>query len=722
VELLSEYDAASNRTDLKSLVGGTVDFWNEYFYDDLHRLTSVQQHGAAGGSTVADKRVDFAYNAASRWQTITRYEDLSGFELVATSTYAFDNAGRLTDLTHAKGANTLADYGWTYDVGNRITRFTSPDGSSTYTYDDTNQLVGADHTYQADETYTYDDNGNRTNTGYSTGANNRLLSDGAYNYEYDAEGNRTKRTAIATGEYVVYEWDYHNRLTAVRFKTSTGTVTKQVEYDYDLFDRRIGKRVDANGDSVYESAQRFVYDGEDIVLVFDGAGSLEQRYLHGPAVDQVLASEDALGDVLWSLPDNQGTVRDIAAYDSLTDTTTVENHRKFDAFGNITAESNAAVDFLYAYTGREWDADAELYYYRARWYDPVVGRFLSEDPIYDDYANPFRYVGNSSPNGVDPTGLAEGIPQMSADNRPWYKRWYDSARWGWRRGWRDGEFFEHPRDSHIVEVNGGIYVAPSGTRDMWVLGNLYHSFGKPIYVAAKGIAYDLPKLQLDFNRNPVGTSRSMIEGLACMPEYWDQLPQHRRQDMLVHVIIDSLVGDKLLSKLMRLRRAVPAGGAAQAPNRIFAPNPTGPRTPAEALEFAKSHGLNIPDDVTIRFMDDELFDEMFQSNPKEGYKYGVYGDQHVPGGYNKYVSWDDLLDGGKMNVVLRESVLKSDQAFLASLAHELFEIQGLRHMMTGRSLPWETYAKEVCTGIEGNLHSEAWDFSNQLLNGIYGTP
>lgn len=65
---------------------------------------------------------------------------------------------------------------------------------------------------QADEVYNYDNNGNRTNPGYVTGEYNRLLSDDTYNYEYDPEGNRTKRTEIATGTVTEYVWDHRNRL------------------------------------------------------------------------------------------------------------------------------------------------------------------------------------------------------------------------------------------------------------------------------------------------------------------------------------------------------------------------------------------------------------------------------------------------------------------------------------------------------------------------------
>ncbi|MCL4207914.1 MAG: hypothetical protein KJ000_35965 [Pirellulaceae bacterium] len=431
VVLASAYDAASNRTSLSATIDTTADFVNQYTYDGLHRMTRIEQTGVTGGNAVAEKRIDLTYDAASQYQTITRYADLAATKLVATSDYTLDAAGRLTVLSHAQGATPLAGYSWTYDAGNRITEFTSLlDGTADYTYDDTDQLTGADYTAGAglppappDETYGYDANGNRTMTGYATGDNNLVLSDGTYDYEYDAEGNRTRRTYIASGEVTDYDWDHRNRLTRVTVKASDqGPVTKDILYDYDVFNRLVGKSVAYDTDPADpEDVTYFVYDGErwergnagdHLALVFDGNGDLTNRYVYGPAVDQILADEqlDSLttpGEVLWPLTDNLGTVRDLAAFDDATGDTTVVNHRTYTAFGQILSETDPTIEHRFAYTARHWDDDAQLYHYRARWYDPALGRFLSEDPIGFEAGdgNLQRYVGNSVTNVMDPSGL-----------------------------------------------------------------------------------------------------------------------------------------------------------------------------------------------------------------------------------------------------------------------------------------------------------------------------
>jgi hypothetical protein len=210
-------------------------------------------------------------------------------------------------------------------------------------------------------------------TGYSTGSDNRLLSDGTYTYTYDAEGNRTARFidedesgTLNSGDTDIteYTWDYRNRLTNVTERaTYGGSATKVTDFAYDLLNRLVSETADPDGTGEQSAGETyFAYDGNQIALQFDGSESadLSHRYLWGPAVDQVLADEQVTslnnpGSVLWPLTDNLGTVRDLATYDSQTDTTTVANHRVYDAYGKVTSQSNPAVAHLFGFTGRQFD-------------------------------------------------------------------------------------------------------------------------------------------------------------------------------------------------------------------------------------------------------------------------------------------------------------------------------------------------------------------------------
>jgi RHS repeat-associated protein len=244
------------------------------------------------------------------------------------------------------------------------------------------------------EAYTYDLNGNRINPGYVTGADNRLLSDGVYNYQYDPEGNRTKRTRLADNTVDDYTWDYRNRLVSIVSKNAAGSVTKTVGYEYDVDDQRVRKTVDG-------VVENYFIDRNQIAFVTDGSGNETFHYLYGLNVDSVMAQDSPAG-MVWSLADRLGSI------DTLTDKDgNVVDKRSFDSFGRVLNQTNPLVSFRYGYTGRELDLESGLNYYRARYYDSNVGRFISVDPIGFDAGdtNLYRYVGNNSTNANDPTGM-----------------------------------------------------------------------------------------------------------------------------------------------------------------------------------------------------------------------------------------------------------------------------------------------------------------------------
>jgi RHS repeat-associated protein len=241
-------------------------------------------------------------------------------------------------------------------------------------------------------------------------ANNRLQSDGVYTYEYDDEGNQERRTKIATGEVTEYFWDHRNRLITVKQRASAGGMIQwQVDYGYDAFDRMISRTLDADGQGGGGAVTTFfVYDGLQVVLALSPNGTVERRMLWGPAVDQLLASEDA-GGVKWALADQLGTVRDVVDSSGILIT-----HRKYDAFGNLVSGSTDPGWYL-GYTGRFFDLATGLQWNWQRWYDPKTGRWLSQDPIGFEGGdtNLYRYVENGPTNATDPTGesLITAIPR-----------------------------------------------------------------------------------------------------------------------------------------------------------------------------------------------------------------------------------------------------------------------------------------------------------------------
>jgi RHS repeat-associated protein len=225
LEYQSTYNALGLVTQAQALVGATSDFHNDYQYDHLQRLTSILQQGVTSGNSVADKRVDFSYNADGQFNQIDRYADASGTQRVASTFYAYDDMGRMTSLIHSTdatapssgwGSGALDGYSLAYDAASRLATLNSKlSGSLSYSYDNTNQLTGTNGVTQ----YSYDANGNLQRSHSTIGADNHFLgaSDPHWgdHYDYDNEGNLIRKTDLMWGTVTTYTWDYRNRLVSV---------------------------------------------------------------------------------------------------------------------------------------------------------------------------------------------------------------------------------------------------------------------------------------------------------------------------------------------------------------------------------------------------------------------------------------------------------------------------------------------------------------------------
>jgi RHS repeat-associated protein len=382
---------------------------NTYTYDAWNELTGLAQSGTG----VSGKGVTFSYDGAGRLTGLSRFSNanLNGTGAVLSTTYTYDGADRLTGITHAlPNATVVASYAYTLDAADRLTSeartWTNPGGGTSsdtlgYTYTDNNQLTGVTHTNSsfANESFSYDSNGNRTITGYSTGTGNELMSDGTYNYTYDNEGNQVTKTAIATGNETIYTYDFRNRLVEVD-QVVSGVRSVVAQYTYDALDRRIA--TSDGGAAIWT-----VYDGMSAqpLIDFNGSGNVAARYVQGPSpvgVDEVLARDTPSGGVAWYLPDRLGTLGNI-----VNNSGSVIDHIDYSGFGRVLIESSESNGGRFKFAGMQYDATTQLYFDRARWYDPAMGRFVRQDPIRYLSGDPnlYRYVLNSPLDSLDPSGL-----------------------------------------------------------------------------------------------------------------------------------------------------------------------------------------------------------------------------------------------------------------------------------------------------------------------------
>ena len=247
------------------------------------------------------------------------------------------------------------------------------------------------------ESFSYDQANNRTSWAGSPPASvaytaGRLTRDGTYDYVYDAEGNLTRRTERATSRSTTYDWNADHLLTAIQYPDGTTST-----YRYDP----LGRRIEINDAG---AIRRFAWDGANVVAEYDGSNALVRSYVTTQQPGQVLAARTGAG---WQsyLMDGTGSVTA-----TVDDAGSVTSRATYDAYGR---PAGTPTDTTYAFTGHQYDAKSGLYYARARYYDPAVGRFISEDPIPS--LNAYQYGSCNPTNLVDSSGMQVAVERSLLD-------------------------------------------------------------------------------------------------------------------------------------------------------------------------------------------------------------------------------------------------------------------------------------------------------------------
>lgn len=345
------YDAGSHRTSFTAPDGST----NTYQYDTLSRLSTL--------TSSLTGQFTFGYDALSRRTSFTRPNGVS-------TSYSYDSLSRLLSVLHQNGTTTLDGATYTYDnAGNRTAKTNQLNTvTEQYTYDPIYQLTQVTQGATTTESYSYDAVGNRlTSLGvpsYTYNSSNQLTSTSAAAYTYDNNGNTLTKTI--SGAITQYTWDFENRLTSVVLPGSGGTAT----FKYDPFGRRVQKAFTQGSTT---TTTNYAYDGANSAEEVDQNGNVLAGYTQGLGIDDPL-SELRSGTSSYYEEDGLGSVTSISSSTGL-----LGNTYLYDSFGNTTA--TGTITNAFQYTGRDYDPETDLRYYRMRYYDVTVGRFLSEDPI-----------------------------------------------------------------------------------------------------------------------------------------------------------------------------------------------------------------------------------------------------------------------------------------------------------------------------------------------------